>query len=92
MIEDHPFLGGVAAWSLGMQINQWRPNGGSRSFVHEQFIQSTQAYGDQAIRFGRHEIWTVEAGPTAWICPRWEGNGEGAPAALSSSPELSRRR
>jgi len=57
LIENHSFLGGVAAWSLGMQINQMRPTGVSRSVVHEHFIQKIQAYGDQAIRFGRHEIW-----------------------------------
>ncbi|MGB2964391.1 MAG: FAD-dependent oxidoreductase, partial [Anaerolineales bacterium] len=57
IIENHSFFGGVAAWGLGMQINQLRPNGLSRSVVHEQFIQKIQAYGDQAIRFGKHEIW-----------------------------------
>jgi len=57
MIEHHSFFGGVAAWSLGMQVNQLRPNGVTRSVIHEQFIQSIQAYGDPAIRFGRHEIW-----------------------------------
>jgi hypothetical protein len=57
LIENRSFFGGVAAWSLGMQVNQVRPNGAPRSVVHEQFIQSIQTYGDQAIRFGRHEIW-----------------------------------
>jgi hypothetical protein len=57
IIENHSFFGGVAAWSLGMQINQLRPTGISRSAVHEQFIQKIQTYGDQAIRFGKHEIW-----------------------------------
>ncbi len=57
IIENHSFFGGVAAWALGMQINQLRPTGISRSVVHEQFIQKIQAYGDQAVRFGIHEIW-----------------------------------
>ena len=57
IIENHSFFGGVAAWALGMQINQIRPNGNSRSVVHELFIQKIQAFGDQAIRLGKHEIW-----------------------------------
>jgi hypothetical protein len=57
IIENHSFFGGIAAWSLGMQINQLRPTGVSRSVVHEQFIQKISGYGDQAVRFGTHEIW-----------------------------------
>ena len=57
IIENHSFFGGVAAWGLGMQINQLRPDGRPRSIVHEQFIERIQAYGDQAVRFGKHEIW-----------------------------------
>ncbi len=57
ILETHSFFGGVAAWSMGMQINQLRPTGVTRSVVHEQFIQKIQAYGDQAVRFGKHEIW-----------------------------------
>jgi len=57
IIENHAFFGGIAAWSLGMQINQLRPNGIPRSAVHEQFIRKIADYGDQAVRFGKHEIW-----------------------------------
>ncbi len=31
LIENHSFFGGVAAWALGMQINQMRPGGKPRS-------------------------------------------------------------
>jgi len=57
IIENHSFFGGIAAWSLGMQINQLRPNGVPRSVVHEQFIKKISDYGDQAVRIGKHEIW-----------------------------------
>ena len=35
LVENHSFFGGVAAWALGMQINQMRPGGKPRSVVHE---------------------------------------------------------
>jgi heterodisulfide reductase subunit A-like polyferredoxin len=35
LIENHAFFGGVAAWALGMPINQVRPGGKPRSMVHE---------------------------------------------------------
>ncbi len=57
LIENHSFFGGVAAWSMGMQMNQMRPGGKPRSQVHELLIQKLKAYGDQAIRLGQHEIW-----------------------------------
>jgi len=57
ILENEGYFGGVASWSLGMQINQLRPNGQPRSVIHEQFINKIAAYGDQAIRFGTHEIW-----------------------------------
>jgi ribulose 1,5-bisphosphate synthetase/thiazole synthase len=57
LIENHSFFGGVAAWALGMPINQVRPNGKPRSAVHELLVQKLQAYGDQAVRAGKHEFW-----------------------------------
>ena len=35
LIEHHAFFGGVAAWCLGMPINQMRPGGKPRSKLHE---------------------------------------------------------
>jgi len=35
VVENQSFFGGVAAWSLGMQMNQMRPFGRPRSAVHE---------------------------------------------------------
>jgi ribulose 1,5-bisphosphate synthetase/thiazole synthase len=57
LIENHAFFGGVAAWSMGMQMNQMRPGGSPRSQVHELLIEKLKAYGDQAIRLGQHEVW-----------------------------------
>jgi succinate dehydrogenase/fumarate reductase flavoprotein subunit len=57
LVENHSFFGGVAAWALGMQINQVRPNGKSRSAVHELLVKKLQSYGDQAVRLGTHELW-----------------------------------
>jgi succinate dehydrogenase/fumarate reductase flavoprotein subunit len=58
LVENHSFFGGVAAWSLGMQMNQMRPGGKPRSAVHELLLGKLSAYGDQAARFGAHEVWT----------------------------------
>ena len=58
LVENHSFFGGVAAWSLGMQMNQMRPGGKPRSAVHELLLGKLAAYGDQAARFGTHEVWT----------------------------------
>ena len=57
LIENHSFFGGVAAWAMGMQMNQMRPNGKPRSLIHELLIDKLKAYGDQAVRLGTHEIW-----------------------------------
>jgi ribulose 1,5-bisphosphate synthetase/thiazole synthase len=57
LVENHSFFGGVAAWALGMPINQVRPGGKPRSVVHELLVQKLKAYGDQAMRVGRHELW-----------------------------------
>ena len=58
LIENHSFFGGVAAWALGMQINQMRPGGKPRSAVHELLLSKLAGYGEQAARFGTHEVWT----------------------------------
>jgi len=58
LIENHSFFGGVAAWSLGMQMNQMRPFGGPRSAVHELLIEKLAAYGEQAMALGEHEVWS----------------------------------
>ena len=57
LIENHSFFGGVAAWSMGMQMNQMRPGGKPRSQIHELLIDKLKAYGDQAVRLGQHEVW-----------------------------------
>ncbi|MCX5677210.1 MAG: FAD-dependent oxidoreductase, partial [Planctomycetota bacterium] len=57
LVENHSFFGGVAAWSMGMQLNQMRPAGRPRSKVHELVIEKLQVYGDQAVRLGKHEVW-----------------------------------
>jgi len=58
LIENYSFFGGVAAWALGMQMNQMRPAGKPRSAVHELLLGKLKAYGDQAVRLGTHEAWT----------------------------------
>ena len=57
LVENCSFFGGVAAWALGMPINQVRPNGKPRSAVHELLVHKLEAYGDQAVRAGKHEFW-----------------------------------
>ncbi len=58
VVENQSFFGGVAAWSLGMQMNQMRPFGRPRSAIHELLIGKLRAYGDQAARLGTHEVWS----------------------------------
>jgi succinate dehydrogenase/fumarate reductase flavoprotein subunit len=58
LVENHSFFGGIAAWSMGMQMNQMRPGGKPRSKVHELLIEKLTAYGDPAVRLGKHEVWT----------------------------------
>src|SRR5512137_687493 len=58
LLENHSFFGGVAAWSMGMQMNQMRPGGKPRSQIHELLIEKLKAYGDPAVRLGQHEVWT----------------------------------
>ncbi len=57
LIERHGFFGGVAAWSLGMPINQMRPEQKPRSAVHELLIEKLVALGDQAVYIGQHQLY-----------------------------------
>jgi heterodisulfide reductase subunit A-like polyferredoxin len=42
-VENHSFFGGVAAWCLGMPINQVRPGRKPRSQVHELVVRALNA-------------------------------------------------
>jgi ribulose 1,5-bisphosphate synthetase/thiazole synthase len=57
LIENHGFFGGVAAWALGMPINQVRPKGKPRSLIHELLIQKLTSYGSQAVNIKDHQMW-----------------------------------
>ncbi|HUS73119.1 MAG TPA: FAD-dependent oxidoreductase [Sedimentisphaerales bacterium] len=57
LIEHHAFFGGVAAWCLGMPINQMRPGSKPRSKMHELVLEKLRVYGDQAVRVGQHQLW-----------------------------------
>lgn len=57
LIEHYGFFGGVAAWCLGMPINQMRPGNKPRSKLHELILSKLRAYGDQAVRVGEHQLW-----------------------------------
>jgi len=57
LIESCGFFGGIAAWSLGMPINQMRPERKPRSEVHELVIGKLLAYGDQAVYIGQHQLY-----------------------------------
>lgn len=55
LLEKYGFFGGVASWSLGMTMNQMRPNGEPRGFVHELLRKKLVHYGPQAARFETHQ-------------------------------------
>ena len=57
LIESCGFFGGVASWSLGMPINQMRPESKARSVVHELLIKKLLSYGDQAVHIGEHQLY-----------------------------------
>ncbi len=57
LIESCGFMGGVAAWSLGMPMNQMRPESKPRSVVHELLIKKLLNYGDQAVHIGEHQLY-----------------------------------
>ncbi len=56
LIENYGFFGGVATWSLGMCLNQMRPNEESRGFIHELLLQKLQNLGEQAVRQSTHQF------------------------------------
>ncbi|MFC1765327.1 FAD-dependent oxidoreductase [Planctomycetota bacterium] len=56
VLEDEAFFGGVAAWGVGMCMNQMRPFSEPRGFVHELLLEKLQAYGDQAVRLETHQF------------------------------------
>ncbi|MHC4178320.1 MAG: FAD-dependent oxidoreductase [Planctomycetota bacterium] len=57
LVENHAFFGGVAAWGLGMPINQMRPASKPRGDVHELVLEKLLALGDQAVRIGSHQLY-----------------------------------
>ena len=57
LIENYGFFGGVASWSIGMCINQMRPDEKPRGFVHELIIKKLQNYGSQAVRLSSHQLY-----------------------------------
>jgi len=57
LIDCCGFFGGVASWSLGMPINQMRPERKPRSVVHELLIEKLLSYGDQAVYIGQHQLY-----------------------------------
>ncbi len=58
LIENYGFFGGVAAWSIGMCMNQMRPDGKPRGYVHELLLKKLQQYGEQAVRVSTHQFFT----------------------------------
>jgi succinate dehydrogenase/fumarate reductase flavoprotein subunit len=56
LIENYGFFGGVASWSVGMCMNQMRPNEKPRGFVHELLLQKLQKMGEQAVRLSTHQF------------------------------------
>jgi ribulose 1,5-bisphosphate synthetase/thiazole synthase len=56
LIENYGFFGGTASFSIGMCINQMRPDEKPRGFVHELLLQKLQNYGEQAVRVSTHQF------------------------------------
>jgi ribulose 1,5-bisphosphate synthetase/thiazole synthase len=56
LLERYGFFGGVAAYGMGMPINQVRPGGRPRSAIHELFLDCLKAYGDEAVRVVDHAL------------------------------------
>lgn len=56
LVERYGFLGGVAAYGVGMPINQVRPEGRARSAVHELLLERLQDYGEEAVRVVGHAL------------------------------------
>ena len=58
LIENYGFFGGVASFSIGMCMNQMRPNEKPRGYVHELLLQKLQNFGEQAVRLSTHQFFT----------------------------------
>lgn len=56
LIENYGFFGGVASWSIGMCMNQMRPDSMPRGFIHELLLKKLQAMGTQAVRLSSHQF------------------------------------
>ncbi len=56
IVENYGFFGGVGTWSLGMSINQMRPESKPRSIIHEEIIGKLEAYGPRASKIVKHGI------------------------------------
>jgi len=56
LIEHYGFFGGIGSQSLGMVINQMRPNGEPRGYIHELLFEKLRNYGDQAVRLSTHQF------------------------------------
>jgi ribulose 1,5-bisphosphate synthetase/thiazole synthase len=56
LLERHAFLGGVASYGMGMNINQMRPGNSSRGAVHEMVIKRLEAYGNRAVQIVNHSL------------------------------------
>jgi len=56
LIENHGFFGGIASFSIGMCLNQMRPNEKPRGYVHELLLSKLQNYGEQAVRLSTHQF------------------------------------
>ena len=56
LIENYGFFGGVASQSIGMCINQMRPDGEPRGYIHELLYEKLRRYGDQAVKVSTHQF------------------------------------
>jgi len=56
LLERYGFFGGVAAWGMGMTINQVRPDRKPRGAVHEFLVERLQAYGEAAFQWDDHAL------------------------------------
>jgi len=57
LIENYGFFGGVASWSIGMCMNQMRPDEKPRGYVHELIIRKLQNLGSQAVKTNTHQLY-----------------------------------
>jgi len=57
LIENYGYFGGVASWGVGMCMNQMRPNGEPRGYVHELLLEKLQQFGPQAVRLSTHQFY-----------------------------------